>query len=55
VSSRVAPTHSLEIGRLGLAARRTARAVSPDVAIALGVSVVLALALRGSTGPRTST
>ena len=45
MSSRVAPTHSLESGRPELAARRAARAVSPDVAIALGVSLVLALAL----------
>jgi hypothetical protein len=45
VSSRVAPTHYLESGRLDLAARRVSRAVSPDVAIALGVSLVLALAL----------
>jgi hypothetical protein len=45
VSSRVAPTHYLESGRLDLAARRAALAVSPDVAMALGVSLVLALAL----------
>ena len=45
MSSRVAPTHSLASDRLERAATRTAHAVSPDVAITLGVSVVLALAL----------
>jgi hypothetical protein len=45
VSSRVAPTHFLEAGRLDLAARRMLHAVSPDVAVALAVSLVLALAL----------
>jgi hypothetical protein len=45
VSSRVAPTHDLARDRLELAARRAARAVSPDVAVALAVSAVLGLAL----------
>jgi hypothetical protein len=45
VSSRAAPTHSLEPGRLDAAARHAIRAVSPDVWVALGVSAVLALAL----------
>ena len=45
MSSRVAPTHFLEAGRLDLAARRMLHAVSPDVAVALAVSLVLALAL----------
>jgi hypothetical protein len=45
VSSRVAPTRYLEGGRLELATRSSLRAISPDVAIALGVSSVLALAL----------
>ncbi|MDX6525900.1 MAG: hypothetical protein QOI43_1411, partial [Gaiellales bacterium] len=45
MSSRVAPTHFLEAGRLDLAARRMLHAVSPDVGVALAVSLVLALAL----------
>jgi hypothetical protein len=45
VSSRAAPTHYLEPGRLDGAGRRALRTVSPDVAIALGVSLVLSLAL----------
>jgi hypothetical protein len=45
VSSRVAPTHFLEAGRLDLAARRIRHAVSPDVAVALALSLVLAVAL----------
>ncbi|MDX6565508.1 MAG: hypothetical protein QOE10_1170, partial [Gaiellales bacterium] len=45
MSSRVAPSHFLEAGRLDLAARRMLHAVSPDVAVALAVSLVLALAL----------
>ncbi len=45
MSSRVAPTRYLEPGRLDPVSRSMLRAVSPDVAVALGVSLVLALAL----------
>ncbi len=38
MSSRVAPTHYLEPGRLDQAPRACVPAVSPDVAVALGVS-----------------
>ena len=45
MSSRAAPTHYLGNGRLDRAARHALPAVSPDVAMALCVSTVLALAL----------
>jgi hypothetical protein len=45
VSSRAAPTRSLDQGRLDGAVRYALRTVSPDVAVALAVSATLALAL----------
>jgi hypothetical protein len=51
VSSRVAPTRSLEPGRLDAATRNMLRAVSPEVAVAAGVSLVLALAIAGFGPP----
>jgi hypothetical protein len=45
VSSRAAPTRYLGPGRLDRTARHALPAISPDVAVALGVSTVLALAL----------
>ena len=45
MSSRAAPTRYLGHGRLDRAPRHALPAISPDVAVALGVSTVLALAL----------